>query len=237
MPKLETKKVAIVLAAGSGQRLNAGVNKSWLKIAGKELVIWSLIWLKKTDLFSRFVLVVHRDEIEEARQIIKNNLDFEVEIIEGGATRHGSETAALKYLSKDINSEAVNYVLIHDGARPLATPDLIKEIVDAAEKYGGSLPYLPTAKLISAGEKVENLVRVQTPQVFRAKETLTAYLEAEKNNFVGSDTAMCLEKFQPSLPIKAVFGTMQNIKVTYPDDIPLAESMLSELLAQPSLLN
>lgn len=225
-----SKKAAIVLAAGSGQRLNAGINKSWLKIAGKELAIWSLIWLKNAKLFEKFILVVHENEIQEAEQIVRKNLDFNVEIISGGSTRHGSETKALKYLSEEINSGAISYVLIHDGARPLATPDLIQEIVAAAEIYGGSLPYLPTAKLISETETVENLIRVQTPQVFRAKETLDAYLKAEVEGFTGSDTAMCLERYQPNLPIKAVFGTMQNIKVTYPDDIPLAESMLKELL-------
>lgn len=230
MSEHNQERAAIILAAGSGQRLNAGINKSWLQIAGKELAVWSLIWLKKSNLFKRFILVVHENEINEAHQIIKKHLDFKVEIIAGGSTRHGSETAALKYLAQDINSKKINIVLIHDGARPLATPDLIHEIVEAAEIHGGSLPYLPTAKLISDSENVENLIRVQTPQVFRAKEALDAYLEAEKDGFTGSDTAMCLEKYQPQLEIKAVFGTMKNIKVTYPDDIQLAESMLKEML-------
>jgi 2-C-methyl-D-erythritol 4-phosphate cytidylyltransferase len=230
MSEHNQERAAIVLAAGSGQRLNAGINKSWLQIAGKELAVWSLIWLQKSNLFKRFILVVHENEINEAQKIIKKHLDFTVEIIAGGSTRHGSETAALKYLAQDINLKKINLVLIHDGARPLATPDLIHEIVEAAEIYGGSLPYLPTAKLISDSENVENLIRVQTPQVFRAKETLDAYLEAEKDGFIGSDTAMCLEKYQPRLEIKAVFGTIKNIKVTYPDDIQLAESMLKETL-------
>ncbi len=230
MSEHNQERAAIVLAAGSGQRLNAGINKSWLQIASKELAVWSLIWLQKSNLFKRFILVVHENEISDAHEIIKKHLDFNVEVIEGGSTRHGSETAALKYLAQDIDSNKINLVLIHDGARPLATPDLIHEIVEAAEIYGGSLPYLPTAKLISDSENVENLIRVQTPQVFRAKETLDAYLEAEKDGFTGSDTAMCLEKYQPQLEIKAVFGTMKNIKVTYPDDIQLAESMLKEML-------
>lgn len=225
-----SKKAAIVLAAGSGQRLNAGINKSWLKIAGKELAIWSLIWLKNTELFEKFILVVHENEIPQAKQIVRKNLDFTIDIIPGGTTRHESETKAINYLSEEINSGSVSYVLIHDGARPLATPDLIQEIVAVAEIYGGSLPYLPTAKLISETENVENLIRVQTPQVFRAKETLNAYLMAEVEGFTGSDTSMCIERYQPNLTIKAVFGTNQNIKVTYPDDIPLAESMLKELL-------
>lgn len=230
MAKFEPSRVAIVLAAGSGQRLNAGINKSWLKIADKELAIWSLIWLKQTALFERYILVVHENEIKEARQILKKNLDFNIEVIAGGKTRHGSETAALNYLAEDITLGNIDYVLIHDGARPLAMPDLISEVVLEAEKYGGSLPYLPTAKLISDTEKVDNLIRVQTPQVFRAKETLDAYRSAAQEGFNGSDTAMCLERYQPDLPIKAVLGTTQNIKVTYPDDIPLAESMLKELL-------
>jgi 2-C-methyl-D-erythritol 4-phosphate cytidylyltransferase len=230
MASKNTNRTAIVLAAGSGQRLNLGMNKSWLKISGKELAIWSLIWLNKSQLFNRYVLVVHPDEILDAQTIVQENINFEVEIIAGGSTRHGSETAALKHIATKIESKECDYVLIHDGARPLATPDLIVEIVKAAEQYGGCLPYLPTAKLSSNLLNVENLIRVQTPQVFRAKETLSAYLAAERDGFTGSDTAMCLEKYHPNLQIKAVFGTTQNIKVTYPDDIPLAESILSYLL-------
>lgn len=220
------KRAAIVLAAGSGQRLNLGINKSWLKISGKELAIWSLIWLKETDLFDKYVLVVHTNEISEASEIVNKSLDFKVEIISGGSTRHGSETAALKHLAVQINTEEIHYVLIHDGARPLATPEIISDVVKAAEQFGGGLPYLPTAKLVGEYFNLENLVRVQTPQVFKAKETLAAYLQAEIDGFIGSDTAMCLEKYHPELKIKAVLGSTQNIKVTYPDDIPLAESML-----------
>lgn len=220
------KRAAIVLAAGSGQRLNLGTNKSWLKISGKELAIWSLIWLKETGLFDKYVLVVHASEISEASEIVNKSLDFKVEIISGGSTRHGSETAALKHLATQIDNKEVDYVLIHDGARPLATPEIINDVVRAAEQFGGSLPYLPTAKLVGDYFNLENLVRVQTPQVFRAKQTLAAYLQAENDDFIGSDTAMCLEKYQPELKIKAVLGSTQNIKVTYPDDISLAESIL-----------
>lgn len=223
-------RTAIVLAAGSGQRLNLSINKSWLKISGKELAIWSFIWLEQTKLFNHYVLVVHENEIKEAEEIVKNHLNFEIKVIKGGSTRHGSETEALKFLAPTIASGACDYVLIHDGARPLATPDLIQEIVSAAEAHGGAIPYLPTAKLISDSSQLENLIRVQTPQVFRAKETLTAYLKAEVDSFTGSDTSMCVEKYFPELKIKAVFGTSQNLKVTYPDDILLAESMLNQIL-------
>jgi 2-C-methyl-D-erythritol 4-phosphate cytidylyltransferase len=223
------RRTAIVLAAGNGQRLNLGMNKSWLKISGKELAIWSLIWLKKTDFFDRYILVVRPDEISDAREIINQNLDFKIEIIAGGTSRHGSETAALKHISDQINAGECHYVLIHDGARPLATVDIIADVVQAAEEFGGSLPYLPTAKLTGNSNVLHKLVRVQTPQVFKAKEALAAYQMAEKEGFTGSDTAMCLEKYQPNLKIKAVLGSSQNIKVTYPDDIALAESMLTFL--------
>jgi 2-C-methyl-D-erythritol 4-phosphate cytidylyltransferase len=230
MASKNTNRTAIVLAAGSGQRLNLGMNKSWLKISGKELAIWSLIWLNKSQLFNRYVLVVHPDEILDAQTIVQDNINFAVEIIAGGSTRHGSETAALKHIAEEIQSNECDYVLIHDGARPLATPDLIVEIVKAAEQYGGGLPYLPTAQLTSDSLDVKDLIRVQTPQVFKAKETFIAYQAAERDGFTGSDTAMCLEKYQPNLQIKAIFGMTQNIKVTYPDDIPLAESILSFIL-------
>lgn len=221
-------RTAVVLAAGSGTRLGAPTNKVWLKLGEREVAVWSFIWLAKTNLFNRFVAVINPAEIEFARTVLQQ-LPFEVEIVAGGATRHESEFNALTYLQTDISQENCNLVLVHDAARPLTSPKLIQELVVQAEQIGGAIPVLPTNKILS-DESFANaaLVRAQTPQVFQAKPLLRAYQEAAAAGFNGTDTASCVEHFAPQLPVKAVLASAQNFKVTYAQDLTMAEYILRQ---------
>jgi 2-C-methyl-D-erythritol 4-phosphate cytidylyltransferase len=222
----QTGRTAVVLAAGSGTRLGAGTNKVWLPLGGRELATWSFKWLIETELFDRYVLVVHQSEREFAREVFSKHVPVPVDIVDGGSSRHGSESRALEYLAPTIESGDCKLVLIHDGARPLAGPSLIREIVSAAENNGGALPYLETAVLHGSEHEAE-IVRVQTPQVFKAQEILDAYRKASKDNFEGSDTSMCMEKYYPDLKVECVRGTALNIKVTYPQDLVMVEHLLA----------
>lgn len=222
----QTGRTAVVLAAGSGARLGAGTNKVWLPLGGRELATWSFKWLIETELFDRYVLVVHQSEREFAREVFAKHVPVPVDIVDGGASRHASESRALEYLAPTIESGDCKLVLIHDGARPLAGPSLISQIVAAAESKGGALPYLETAVLHGSDHESE-IVRVQTPQVFRAKEILDAYRKAGTENFEGSDTSMCMEKYHPDLKVECVRGSALNIKVTYPQDLVMVEHLLA----------
>lgn len=224
--KTATGRTAIVLAAGSGTRLNAGTNKVWLPLAGRELASWSVRWLVESEIFDRFVIVTHPDEREFARAALKKHIRADLDFVDGGNSRHGSETRALEYLAPSIESGQCKLVLIHDGARPLAAPSLIKRIVSAAEETGGAIPYLESAALDGAPVD-SHLVRVQTPQVFSAAPLLAAYRSAARDGFEGSDTSMCVEKYAPEVTVTCVRGTAQNLKVTYPQDLVMAEHILS----------
>lgn len=221
-----TGRTAVVLAAGSGNRLGAGANKVWLPLGGRALATWSFRWLVESQLFDRFVLVVHPLERAIAREILDRNIGVSVDIVDGGKSRHESEIRALEFLAPSIESGACELVLIHDGARPLASPSLIRRIVETAEADGGALPYLETAQMTGSPSE-QQLVRVQTPQVFRAQPLLDAYRASARDGFEGSDTAMCVEKYQPQLTVTAVKGSAQNIKVTYPQDLVMAEHILA----------
>ena len=221
-----TGRTAVVLAAGSGTRLGAGSNKVWLPLAGRELATWSFQWLAQTELFDRYVVAVQPHEREIVRDIVQRHVEVPVDIIDGGTTRHGSEIRVLEYLAPSIESGDCELVLIHDGARPLASPTLIKDVVRAAEEFGGALPYLETSTL-TGQEFTGTLIRVQTPQVFRAEVLLDAYRQSAKVGFEGSDTAMCVEEFRPDIQVKCVLGSAQNIKVTYPQDLIMAEHILA----------
>lgn len=221
-----TGRTAVVLAAGSGTRLGAGSNKVWLPLAGRELATWSFQWLVQTELFDRYVVAVQPQEREEVRQILMRHIDVPVDIIDGGASRHGSEIRVLEYLAPSIESGDCELVLIHDGARPLASPTLIAEVVKAAEEFGGALPYLETSTLTGLDYE-GTLIRVQTPQVFQAPALLDAYRKSAAAGFEGSDTAMCMEEFRPDIQVKCVLGSAQNLKVTYPQDLIMAEHILA----------
>lgn len=221
-----TGRTAIVLAAGSGSRVGAATNKVWLPLGGRELASWSLRWLIECELFDRFVVVTHPDEREFARAALSKHIKQPLDFVDGGASRHASETRALEYIAPSIESGQCRTVLIHDGARPLAAPSLVRRIVETAERDGGALPYLDSAALDGAPAG-DQLVRVQTPQVFRAQPLLQAYRLAARDSFQGSDTAMCLERYAPELHVTLVRGSAQNIKVTYPQDLVMAEHILA----------
>jgi 2-C-methyl-D-erythritol 4-phosphate cytidylyltransferase len=222
-----TKRIAVILAAGAGNRIGAGINKVWLPLGGQELLTWSFKWLIDTKLFYRYVLVVHPSEHEQARAVLRRYVDAPVDLVDGGITRHDSERHALEYLAPAIETGECDLVLIHDGARPLTSPKLISEIVAAAQTHGGAVPSLPTSVLTGSAATNGEIVRVQTPQVFHAAPLLSSYRQAELDDFQGSDTAMCLEKYAPELKIMCVPGSAQNIKVTYAQDLILAEHILA----------
>jgi 2-C-methyl-D-erythritol 4-phosphate cytidylyltransferase len=221
------KRIAVILAAGAGNRIGAGINKVWLPLGGQELLTWSFKWLIDTKLFYRYVLVVHPTEHEKARSVLRAYVDAPVDLVDGGITRHDSERHALEYLAPAIEAGECDLVLIHDGARPLTSPQLITEIVKAAETYGGAVPSLPTSVLTGHANQTGEIIRVQTPQVFKAQPLLNSYRKAEEDGFQGSDTAMCIEQYAPELEIMCVPGSAQNIKVTYAQDLILAEHILA----------
>lgn len=222
-----TGRTAIVLAAGSGTRLGASTNKVWLPLGGRELATWSFEWLIKSELFDRYIAVINPLEIEQARSILSKHLSVPIDIVEGGKSRHDSEARALEYIAPSIESGRCQQVLIHDGARPLAAPSLIRRLSEAAESAGGAIPFLRSGNLVGEFPADQQIVRVQTPQVFSAEPLLRAYRAAATVGFEGTDTASCVEKFEPEIQIKAVAGSAQNIKVTYPQDLVMAEHILA----------
>lgn len=221
-------RVGIVLAAGSGTRLGLGHNKAWLPLAAKPLAIWSLTRLAASELIDRLVLVVAESEQSEARNALQSAVDFEVEIVVGGDSRHASEFNALTYLADDINACKVGLVLIHDAARPFVLPELIERLVVAASSHTGAVPGIAVEDAVGA-EITGTLYRVQTPQAFPAKLLLDCYEAAEREGFTGTDTAACVERFQPNSDIHIVEGDRRNLKITYPQDLPVAEALLAEL--------
>lgn len=225
----------MVLAAGIGARVGADGNKAYLPLAGRSMVSWSLDGLTRLPEVTRTLLVFRRGERELAERTVTTELpDATVEFVEGGDSRHASEFNVLRYLAPDIEAGSIDVVLIHDAARPMAGPDMFVTALSVAREFGGAIPALALTDVVrSASNGLESvsgaaqLVRVQTPQAFRALPLLQAYRAADRDRFEGTDTSSCVEKYT-DLEVRTFNGQERNVKVTYAHDVAVAERLLTD---------
>ena len=220
----------VLLAAGSGTRVGAGSNKVLLPLAGRRVLTWSLTWTAGAPWCVCTVVVVREQDEDDVRAVLTQEAPGRaVEVVVGGAARHESEDRALRLLAPRIRSGELDVVVVHDAARPLSGPAVFVDVVRAAHELGGALPVLHQDGIVGAdrsSEPRQRLVTVQTPQAFRAVELLDAYEAAGAAGFSGTDTASCMEHFSTTA-VHGVPGAATNIKVTFPEDLLLAERILT----------
>lgn len=219
----------VILAAGSGSRVGAEVNKVLLALGDAPVLAWSMRDALALPDVRRVVLVVRPGEQDAIAAALTNHLDGrEVVVVKGGATRHASEWNALRALAPEIESGEVDVVAIHDGARPLAGTALFEETIRSAREHGGAIPVVPLPGLVSTegAPMPSGLAGVQTPQAFRAAALLAAYANADEDGFEGTDTASCLERYT-ELRIAAVPSGPLNLKITFAEDLVLAERLIA----------
>ena len=218
---------SVVLAAGSGTRFGHDINKVWLPLNGRHIISRSLTNAAANFKDARIILVINpADEGFARKALAADAMPTSIEIVYGGASRHESEFNALQYLKPAIDAGDIDIVLIHDGARPLATPELFSAIADGAANHGGAIPTIALDAREMDSTREESVARVQTPQGFKAQPLLAAYEKSIEEGFVGTDTAACMEKFFPEVKILAVPGDVFNFKITYPQDLAIAERLL-----------
>ena len=218
---------SVVLAAGSGTRFGHDINKVWLPLNGRHIISRSLTNAAANFKDARIILVINPADEEFARKALAADaMPTSIEIVYGGASRHESEFNALQYLKPAIDAGDIDIVLIHDGARPLATPELFSAIADGAANHGGAIPTIALDAREMDSTREESVARVQTPQGFKAQPLLAAYEKSIEEGFVGTDTAACMEEFFPEVKILAVPGDVFNFKITYPQDLAIAERLL-----------
>ncbi|HYJ75663.1 MAG TPA: IspD/TarI family cytidylyltransferase [Kineosporiaceae bacterium] len=233
------RSAVVVLGGGSGSRVGAGVNKVYLPLAGRRVVSWSLQWAAQVEDVGTFVLVVRPEDAELAEEVLgREARGLDVRMVVGGATRHESEDAALVHLAPAVEAGDIDVIAVHDGARPLAGPAMFRSVITTARAVGGAVPALPAVGLLAVGPDGQpdrggvreasphRLARVQTPQAFRAKDLLGAYAAAHATGYQGTDTACSVAAYS-DLQVQTVAGSRQNLKVTYPHDLFLAEQLLA----------
>ncbi|MGH3099012.1 MAG: IspD/TarI family cytidylyltransferase [Streptosporangiales bacterium] len=226
---------AVVLAGGTGSRFGAGRNKVYLPLAGKRVISWSLLAMARVTEVGRLVLTVRPEDRELAAEIIDDELPgVPVEVIDGGGSRHDSERCALAHLAPAVRAGEVDVIAIHDGARPLVTPSLVRGVLQAARAGDAVLPGIPAHDLVRVdadgavvdGDGLDAAVRAQTPQAAPAGALIAAYDAAAAAGFDGSDTAACVESFG-GVAVRWIRGEARNIKLTYAQDLVLAEQILA----------
>jgi len=219
------KKVgAVIVAAGASSRMG-GVNKIYANLAGKPLLAHTVNVFQKCSSIDQVVIVLSPDKVEEGWRLVKEHGWSKVsEVCPGGARRQDSVREGLKRLS------GCQWVVIHDGARPCLTADLIERGLKEARHTGAAIAAIPvtdTIKVVSPSSFVEEtplrqrLWAVQTPQVFRFDIISEAYRKAEGDV---TDDATLVENL--GYKVKVYPGSEANIKVTTPEDLVLAEAIL-----------
>lgn len=228
---------AVVLAGGSGTRFAAAHNKSYVSLAGRRVLTWTMQTLHSLGVVSWWVLVARPQD----RPVLQRTLDREIgplgvepDVVDGGGTRHESEYAALRHLRGPIEHGEIGQVLVHDAARPLASGRLMRELLAVAATDGAAVPGFVDDDLRSlradggvdfSGRADGALARCQTPQVFAARQLLQAYDLAEHDGFRGTDTAACWQQYAQQ-PVTMVPGDPRNLKITYPRDLFVADAVL-----------
>lgn len=223
---------AIIVAAGKGKRMGEGYNKQYILLVGKPIVAHTIEVFENVGSIDEIVLVVGKGEIDLARKDIIHKYNFKkvVKIIEGGTERQDSVYNGLKAI--DVNC---NIVLIHDGARPFITGNIIEKSIKAAKDAGACVVAVrvkDTIKVVNKNMEVDYtpdrdiLWAVQTPQAFEHKLLLEAYKKLRADNIKVTDDAMLVEKLGHI--VKIIEGSYENIKITTPEDLILGEGILKK---------
>lgn len=229
------KATAIIVAAGEGRRIGGNTPKAFLSLCGRPMLLRTLDRFLAARSIDNLVIVVASDQLSRARAmleedagLIKNSGAWSVQ--SGGVTRQESVRRGLEMTGGDCD-----IVVIHDGVRPFVSPALIDRCVDAARDKGAVVTGLPardTIKLVSADGLVEStpprgsLREIQTPQAFRRDMILAAHEWAERAGVAATDDAMLVEKNGGRVFV--LDGERTNLKITFADDLWLAETMLQQ---------
>lgn len=231
---------AIVLAAGSGRRMETTTNKVFLHVGGRPILARTLESLQRAPVIDGIVLVTtEADRAQCQALIVAEGIDKVRRIVIGGPTRHASEWSGLCALERDIEDGKIEVVLIHDAVRPFISPTELASLVDAARATGAAIPALPAGDRIVVVDDTgavqgagDDLWIAQTPQAFRASLVLEAHRRAAADGFVGADTSAVVERL--GHPVSVVPGRSENIKITTPDDLLRAEIIVEALEDDPT---
>jgi 2-C-methyl-D-erythritol 4-phosphate cytidylyltransferase len=212
----------ILLAGGGGERAGGGVNKVYRQLNGTPLIAYPLRAIRAFAERVDLIVVARREDRPLLDKILSDFSDLKARVVIGGNTRQRSESAGLEAAQVTAN----DLIGIHDAARPFLTASLWEACRSTAAMIGGAIPVVSSNSLFrfrgEIMERLEGVVRAQTPQVFSGPELVAAFRTTRGSSF---DTAETVERFS-DLAIATVPGDARHLKVTVADDFYRAESML-----------
>jgi len=239
------KVIAIIPAAGLGTRMASApsakgkkptASKQFTELAGTPILIHTLRKFSANPQVSEIFVVLRKNEIAGFRlRLEKEVADLgkkRIQLVEGGEHRQQSVANAMAAISAATD----DIVLVHDAVRPFVSAEIIRDVIQAAEKYGAAIAGVPAVDTIKQVERTaegalitatlprERVVMAQTPQGFRYDVLKRAFDEATADGFLGTDEASLVERSGSSVAV--VMGSPRNIKITTPADLELAEFYL-----------
>jgi 2-C-methyl-D-erythritol 4-phosphate cytidylyltransferase len=228
------KASAIIVAAGSGVRLGSSVPKAFVKIGGRTMLSYSLITVRQINSIDEVVIAIPNGFENAARaEVAAAGLVVPVKITPGGIERQDSVRIAL-----ELTSSVSELVIVHDAARPLATPAIFEACLGAAARAGGAIAAVPvsdTLKRIAGGAISATVARAglwqaQTPQAFRRDLLIAAHRRAVKEGIVATDDADLVER--TGARVEVVEALTNNIKITSPSDLAIVEAIIAARMVE-----
>jgi len=237
----QVRAVAVVLAGGVGERVGLSIPKQLIKVAGRPIVEHTIALLEDSDQIDEIIVMMAPGHLDAIREIVtKGGYRKVTQIIEGAKTRNGTTERAIAALG-----EQECNVLFHDAVRPLLSERIIRELIAALETYTAVDTAIPSADTIiqvdtpaasdAPNGRLEQIVDVlprhllrrgQTPQAFKLSVIRAAYERAAKDpDFVATDDCTVVLRYLPEVPIAVVHGSEQNMKVTEPIDVFVADKL------------
>jgi len=222
---------AIIVGAGTGNRMGLGYNKVLADLCGGPVIEWTVRNFIQSGLIDNLVLVINPNDQKEMKDIFSSFKDLiDLKIVYGGETRQDSVYNGIKALSDD-----VEIVLIHDAARPFITKDIIERSILHARKYGAGCAGIQakdTIKIVDRNNTIvstperNSLWHAQTPQAFKKDIISDAYEKASKRGLTATDDAGIAE--EAGYKVTMFEGSYKNIKLTSKEDLELGKYFLDK---------
>ena len=222
----------IIAAAGMSNRMGSEINKQFIFINNKPILAYTIEEFERCKYVDEIIVVAKEDEIDYCRKEIIKRYKFNKvsKIVRGGKERQDSVYNGILALD-----ERTTIVLSHDGARPFVKPQNIIDGIEGAIKYGAcviGVPVKDTIKVVGQDKDIDKtpkrdvLWAAQTPQCFKKNIIMKGYRKAIEDGFVGTDDSVMVERL--GIDVKMIMGSYENIKITTPEDLIIAESILKD---------
>ena len=217
--------------------MGLGAPKQFTQLDGVPMLVHTIRAFEQLDAIGLICVAAPQNHLDETRSLLKKFQLTKTQVVAGGKLRQDSVKAGLSHIPPEYD-----LVAVHDGARPLVSPDLIGRCLAKAAKTGAAMAAIPVKDTLKeVGKDLiirrtidrEHLWQAQTPQVVRTDILKNAFAVAEKQSFIGTDEASFLELID--VPMSVVEGSEKNIKITRPDDLVIAQAILMKKDNQPIL--